>query len=61
TCSIGRPVIWLDNAVAENPFATLKVERIHRRPWPPRSGIVQAIFASVETWYDPHHRHGSLG
>ena len=23
--------------------------------------MVQAIFASVETWYHPHRRHGSLG
>ena len=51
----------LDNAVAETFFATLKVELIHRRPWPSRADVVQAIFASVETWYNPHRRHGSLG
>ena len=61
TCSMGRPATCLDNAVAETFFATLKVELIHRRPWPSRADVVQAIFASVETWYNPHRRHGSLG
>ena len=61
TCSMGRPGTCLDNAVAETFFATLKVELIHRSPWPSRADVVQAIFASVETWYTPHRRHGSLG
>lgn len=61
TCSKGRPGTCLDNAVAETFFETLKVELIHRRPWPSRSDVVQAIFAAVETRYNPHRRHGSLG
>ena len=61
TCSMERPGTCLDNAVAETFFATLKVELIHRSPWPSRADVVQAIFASVETWYKPHRRHGSLG
>ena len=61
TCSMGRPGTCLDNAVAETFFATLKVELIHRSPWPTRADVVQAIFASVETWHTPHRRHGSLG
>ena len=39
----------------------MKVELIHRRPWPSRADVVQAIFATVETWYNAHRRHGSLG
>ncbi len=61
TGSMGRPGTCLDNAVAETFCATLKVELIHRRPWPSRADVVQAIFASVETWYTPHRRHRSLG
>ena len=61
TCSMGRPGTCLDNAVAETFFATLKVELIHRRPWPSRADVFQAIFDYVETWYNPHRRHGSLG
>ena len=61
TCSMGRPGTCLDNAVAETFFATLKVELIHRNPWPTRADVVQAIFDYVETWYNPHRRHGSLG
>ena len=56
-----RPGTCLDNAFAETFFATLKVELIHRRPWPSRADVVQAIFAYVETWFNPHRRHGSLG
>ena len=61
TCSMGRPGTCLDNAVAETFFATLKVALIHRSPWPSRADVVQAIFDYVETWYNPHRRHGSLG
>ena len=51
----------LDNAVAETFFATLTVELIHRNPWPTRADVVRAIFDYVETWYNPHRRHPSLG
>ena len=61
TCSIGRPDTCLDNPVAETFFATLKVELIHRRPWPSRADVVQVNFASVETRFNPYRRHGSLG
>ena len=61
TCSMGRPGTCLNNAVAETFFATLKVELIHRRSWPSRADVVQAIFASVKMWYAPEHRLGSLG
>ena len=42
TCSMGRPGTCLDNAVAETFFATLKVELIHRSPWPSRADVVQS-------------------
>ena len=58
---MGRPGTCLDNPVAETFFATLKVELIHRRPWPSRADVVQVNFASVETRFNPYRRHGSLG
>ena len=61
TCSMGRPGTCLDNAVAETFLATLKVELIHRRPWPSRADVVHATFAPVETRFNPYRRHGSLG
>jgi transposase InsO family protein len=47
---VGRLGTCLDNAVAETLFATVKVELIHRRPRPSWADVVEAIFASVETW-----------
>ena len=61
TCSVGRLGTCQDNAVAETLFATVKVELLHRRPPPSRADAAQAIFASVETWYNAHRRNGSLG
>ena len=57
---MGRLGTCLDNAVAKTLFATLKVKLIHRRPRPTRADVVEAIFASVETWYNAHRRNGSL-
>jgi transposase InsO family protein len=61
TCSMGRPGTCLDNAVAETFFATLKVELIHRNPWPTRAdGAGCATFRHSRRWLGPR-RHGSLG
>jgi putative transposase len=59
--SVGRPGTCWDNAVAESFFATLKLELIHRQPWPTRSQAKQAIFAFIAGWYNQHRRHSALG
>ena len=50
-----------DNAVAESFFATLKVELLHRQPWPTRAAAQLAIFAFIEVWYNRRRRHSTLG
>ena len=50
-----------DNAVCESFHASLKKERIHRRPWPTRAEARSAIFEYIEGWYNPRRRHSTLG
>jgi putative transposase len=50
-----------DNAVCESFHASLKKERIHRRPWPTRAETRSAIFEYIEGWYNPRRRHSTLG
>jgi len=50
-----------DNAVAESFFATLKCELLHRQAWPTRTTARSAIFAFIESWYNPRRRHSTLG
>jgi transposase InsO family protein len=60
TCSISRAGDCLDNAVAERFFATLKVELIDVRTWPPRAAARLAIFAWIEVWYNRQWHHSAL-
>jgi transposase InsO family protein len=48
------------NAVAESFFATLKVELLHRQPWPTRAAARLAIFEFIEAWYNRQRRHSTL-
>lgn len=50
-----------DNAVAESFFATLEVELILQNDWATRREARHAIFQYIETWYNPHRRHSTLG
>lgn len=50
-----------DNAVAESFFATLEWECIGRRKWKTHAEARHAIFAYIETWYNPRRRHSTLG
>lgn len=59
--SMGRTGDCWDNAVAESFFATLKTELIHRRPWPTRAGVSQAIDQYIVEFYNSRRRHSSLG
>jgi len=50
-----------DNAVAQSFFATLECEIIDRRSWKTKAEVRLAIFAWIESWYNPLHRHSGLG
>ncbi|WP_344222745.1 IS3 family transposase, partial [Kribbella sancticallisti] len=59
--SVGRKGQCWDNAVAESFFSTIKIELIHRRPWPTRKAATSAIFDYIEGWYNTRRRHSTLG
>jgi transposase InsO family protein len=59
--SLSRSGDCFDNAVAESFFATLKRELVHRRTWPTRAGLRQALFDYIEGWYNTRWLHSSLG
>ena len=50
-----------DNAMAESFFATLECELINRRSWKTKTEARLAIFTWIESWYNPHRRHSSIG
>ena len=49
------------NAIAENFFATLKKELVHRRSWPTRHELAGEAFDYIETVYNRTRRHSTLG
>lgn len=59
--SMSRTGDCWDNAVAESFFATLKRELIDRVRWRTRDEARTAIFTYIESWYNRHRRHSSLG
>ena len=59
--SVGRIGSWLDNAVAESFFATLKKELVRRRSWPNRRELQSAVFDYIESFYNRERRHSTLG
>ena len=60
-CSMSRKGNCWDNAVAESFFATLKTELVYRRRFATRAEARQAIIDFIETFYNPHRRHSTLG
>jgi len=50
-----------DNAMCESCVSTLKEELIKRRSWKTRDEARLAVFAYIETFYNPRRRHSSLG
>jgi putative transposase len=50
-----------DNAMAESFFATLEREVIDRTRFRSQIEARMAVFTWIESWYNPHRRHSSLG
>ena len=50
-----------DNATAESFFATLECELLDRSRFKTHSDARNAIFDFVQGFYNPRHRHSSLG
>ncbi|EDX21170.1 IS3 family transposase [Streptomyces sp. Mg1] len=59
--SVGRTGQCWDNALAESFFSTLKNELGDTHPWPTRAAAHTAIFEWIESWYNLHRLHSSLG
>ena len=60
-CSMSRRGDCGDNAVAENFFATLKVELVHDAAWATRATAQAAVFEYLEVFYNAERRHSALG
>jgi putative transposase len=60
-CSMSRKGNCWDNAVAESFFATLKTELVYRRRFATRAEAREVIFDFIETFYNSHRRHSTLG
>ncbi|GLW98810.1 hypothetical protein Misp02_28970 [Microtetraspora sp. NBRC 16547] len=59
--SVGRMGQCWDNALAESFFGTLKGELLDGQVWPSRAAAHSAIFEFIESWYNLHRLHSSLG
>lgn len=59
--SMSRKGNVYDNAPMESFFATLKSELVHRRRYGTRAEAKADIFEYIETFYNRHRRHSSLG
>ncbi|WP_170991215.1 IS3 family transposase [Herbidospora galbida] len=59
--SVGRTGQCWDNALAESFFATIKGELLDQHRWPTRAAAHSAIFEFIESWYNLHRLHSSLG
>ncbi len=59
--SMGTIGDCFDNSVAESFFATLQTELLDRSTWPTRESLATAVFAFIESFYNPRRRHSTLG
>jgi putative transposase len=50
-----------DNVMADSFFATLEREIIDRHRFRSQVEARMAVFTWIESWYNPHRRHSSLG
>jgi putative transposase len=59
--SMGSVGDSLDNALAENFFSILKVERVYRTTYRTREEAELDIFRFIDGWYNPHRIQRELG
>ena len=59
--SLGSVGDCYDNALMESFFATLECELVAREHWRTHAQARTAVFAYLETFYNPRRRHSSLG
>jgi putative transposase len=60
-CSMSRKANCYDNAPMESWFKSLKVEWVNLRCFATRAQARSDAFSYIETFYNPHRRHSSLG
>jgi len=61
TASMSKRGDCWDNAVAESFFSTLEWELVAQADWKTRDEARRAVFDYIETWYNVHRRHSTLG
>jgi putative transposase len=61
TCSMSRSGNVWDNAAMESLFSSLKTERTARRRYRTRDEAKADVFDYIERFYNPKHRHSTLG
>jgi putative transposase len=59
--SMGSVGDSFDNALAENFFSTLKVERVYRTSYRTREEAELDLFRFIDGWYNPHRIQRELG
>jgi putative transposase len=59
--SMGSVGDSFDNALAENFFSILKVERVYRTTYRTREEAELDIFRFIDGWYNPHRIQRELG
>jgi putative transposase len=59
--SMGSVGDSFDNALAENFFSILKIERVYRRAYRTREEAELDLFAYIDGWYNPHRIQRELG
>jgi len=59
--SMGSVGDSFDNALAENFFSTLKVERVYRTTYRTREEAELDLFRYIDGWYNPHRIQRALG
>jgi len=59
--SMSRKGNCWDNAVAESFFKTLKTECVYQHKFKNRQHASLIVFEYIETWYNNHRKHSTLG
>ena len=61
TCSMSRAGEVWDNSAMESFFVSLKTERTARKVYRSREQARADVFDYIERFYNPTHRHSTLG